>query len=149
MKDRVEGFLKVARQRIIEDTHNDNIGRFNDLCGSLTSLIKDEELKDYLFTEYEKIVDEVRLQEWDERFLKVIANEHKPDYSAPYAIDPNSSYSSYSSSQGLSLSQYQKQQRIEHLAQQQQQIAYEKLKNQASKQLGTQNSLISKTWQNI
>ena len=73
MKDRVDNFLKVARERVSENI--ENIGKFNDLCGSLTSLIKDKELQDYLFVEYMKITDKVELQRWDERFLNVIAGE--------------------------------------------------------------------------
>ena len=75
MKDRVDNFLKVARERVSENI--ENIGKFNDLCGSLTSLIKDKELQDYLFVEYMKITDEVELQKWDERFLNVIAGEEE------------------------------------------------------------------------
>jgi hypothetical protein len=82
MKDRVDNFLKVARQRIEEDI--ENISGFNDLCGSLMELIKDKELQDYLFTEYEKIADEVKLQEWDERFLKVIANDHEEEIESAF-----------------------------------------------------------------
>ena len=75
MKDRVDNFLKVAGERVKENT--ENIREFNDLCGSLTSLIKDKELQDYLFTEYMKITDEADLVIWDERFLNVIAGEHE------------------------------------------------------------------------
>ena len=73
MKDRVDNFLKVAKERVSENI--ENIGKFNDLCGSLASVIKDKELQDYLFVEYMKITDEVEIQEWDERFLNIIAGE--------------------------------------------------------------------------
>jgi hypothetical protein len=82
MKDRIEGFLKVAKERISEDI--ENISNFNDLCGSLMDLIKDKELQDYLFTEYEKIANEVKLQKWDERFLKVIANDNMEEKEVPF-----------------------------------------------------------------
>jgi hypothetical protein len=92
MKDRVEGFLKVAKERISEDV--ENISKFNDLCGSLMDLIKDKELQDYLFTEYEKIADEVKLQKWDERFLKVIANDNMEEKTLTTGISGSPYWSS-------------------------------------------------------
>jgi len=92
MKDRVEGFLKVARQRVKEDT--DNIREFNDLCGSLTSLIKDKELQDYLLVEYMKITDEAEIQKWDEDFLRVIANDEPTPKALTTGLGSNALWSS-------------------------------------------------------
>ena len=92
MKDRVENFLKVARERVSENI--ENIGNFNDLCGSLSSLIKDKELQDYLFVEYMKITDEVELQKWDERFLKVIASENEEEKTLTTGISGSPFWSS-------------------------------------------------------
>jgi hypothetical protein len=77
MKDRVDNFLKVAKERMSNNIANsESRYHLNDLCGSLMDLAKaDKELVDYLEVEYNKILDEVKLQEWDERFLNIIAGE--------------------------------------------------------------------------
>ncbi len=76
MKDRVDNFLKVARERISNDIEN-NESRYhlNELMGSLHELIGDKEEQDRLETEYGKILREAKIADWDSRFLKVIAQE--------------------------------------------------------------------------
>ena len=78
MKDRVDNFLKVASERISNDIEN-NESRYhlNDLMGSLMSLIEDKEEQDRFETEYNKIIKQAQIAEWDRRSLEVIAGERE------------------------------------------------------------------------
>ena len=62
MKDRVDNFLKVARERMSNNIANsESRYHLNDLCGSLMDLAKeDKKLVDYLDVEYNKILNEVK-----------------------------------------------------------------------------------------
>ena len=76
MKDRVDGFLKVAAERISADMSESDIRwQLNDLMGSLMELLDNEKDKDRLEREYKKILRDNDIARWDERFLRVISGD--------------------------------------------------------------------------
>jgi len=78
MKDRVDNFLKVAKERMSNNiADSETRYQLNDLMGSLHELIGDAGEQERLETEYNKILRETRIADWDERFLHVIAGEDK------------------------------------------------------------------------
>lgn len=74
MKDRVENFLKVARERYGDDNEMRRELRY--LLDGLANLV--HENTDLLITlkaEWTKIEMDYQVSQWDERFLKAVANE--------------------------------------------------------------------------
>lgn len=74
MKDRVENFLKVARERYGDD--NDMRRELRYLLDGLANLV--HENTDLLITlkaEWTKIEMDYQVSQWDERFLKAVAND--------------------------------------------------------------------------
>ena len=77
MKDRVEGFLKVTRERVIDAETSEIMWNMNDLYNELRELIgeSDQDLLDSLTAQWDKFWHERKIQKWDEKFLKVISGD--------------------------------------------------------------------------
>ena len=78
MKNRVEGFLKVTRQRVLDTEPKEVMWNMNDLYNKLIEIIResgDANLAMHLESEWNQIWLEHKIQKWDEEFLKVIAND--------------------------------------------------------------------------
>ena len=76
MKDRVENFLKVARERYGDDNEMRRELRY--LLDGLANLV--HENTDLLITlkaEWTKIEMDYQVSQWDERFLKAVANDRE------------------------------------------------------------------------
>ena len=74
MKDRVENFLKVARERYGDDNEMRRELRY--LLDGLANLVRENtDLLITLKAEWTKIEMDYQVSQWDERFLKAVANE--------------------------------------------------------------------------
>ena len=78
MKNRVDNFLKVTRERVLETEPQEVIWDMNELYNSLKQIVDESGEKDiaeHLESEWHQIWLERKIQKWDEDFLKVIAGE--------------------------------------------------------------------------
>lgn len=78
MKDRVDNFLKVASERILGADESEVIWGLNDLYSDLGNILEnsgDALLMTHLKSEWESLWKERNIRNWDEKFLKAIANE--------------------------------------------------------------------------